>query len=63
MGYLLRKADNKERYRPRRNKFVAVDKDEKGVGALKNILTSDRRCRVWSLPSWFPVLLWGITVG
>ena len=41
MGYLLRKADNKERYRPRRKKFVAVDKDEKGVGDLKITLTSD----------------------
>jgi hypothetical protein len=32
MGYLLRKAANREWNQPRRKKFVAVNKDEKGVG-------------------------------
>jgi hypothetical protein len=45
---------------PRRKKFVAVYKDKKGVGDLKTALTSDMRCRVWNLPSWFPVKLWGL---
>ena len=40
MGYLLRKAANREWNQPRRKKFVAVNKDEKGVGELKTALTS-----------------------
>ena len=31
MGYMLRKAANREWNQPRRNQFVAVNKDEKGV--------------------------------
>ena len=31
MGYMLRKAANREWNQPRRKKFVAVNKDEKGV--------------------------------
>ena len=31
MGYLLRKAANREWNQPRRKQFVAVNKDEKGV--------------------------------
>jgi hypothetical protein len=39
---LLRKAANREwKKQPRRKKFVAVNKDEKGVGDLKTALTSD----------------------
>jgi hypothetical protein len=34
VGYLLRKADNKEWNQPRRKKLIAVNKDEKGVGDL-----------------------------
>ena len=34
MGYLLKKAANREWNQPRRKKFVAVNKDEKGVGDL-----------------------------
>ena len=34
-GYLLRKAANREWNQPRRKKFVAVNKDEKGVGDLR----------------------------
>jgi hypothetical protein len=31
MGYMLRKADNREWNQSRRKQFVAVNKDEKGV--------------------------------
>jgi hypothetical protein len=41
MRYLLRKAAKKEWNQPRRKKFVAINKDEKGVGDLKTTLTSD----------------------
>ena len=39
VGYILRKAAKKERNQPRNQKFVAVNKDEKGVGDLKIALT------------------------
>ena len=45
MGYLLRKAANREWNQPRRKKFVAVNKDEKGVGDLKTTLTSDKEMK------------------
>ena len=41
MGYLLRKASNREWNQPRRKNFVAVNKDEKGVGDLKRGLSLD----------------------
>jgi hypothetical protein len=41
MGYLLRKAANREWKQPRRKKVVAVNKDEKGVEHLTTALTSD----------------------
>jgi hypothetical protein len=31
MGYMLRKAANREWHQPRRKQFVAVNRDEKGV--------------------------------
>ena len=37
---MLRKAANREWNQPRRKQFVAVNKDEKGVGDLKTALTS-----------------------
>ena len=40
MDYLLRKAANREWNQPRRKTFIAVNKDEKGVGDLKISLTS-----------------------
>jgi hypothetical protein len=40
MGFLLRRAANREWNPPRREKVVAVNKDEKGVGDLKTALTS-----------------------
>ena len=36
-----RKAANREKQQPWRKKFVAVNKDDKGVGDLKIALTSD----------------------
>ena len=41
MVYLLRKATNREWNQPSWKKFVIVNKDEKGVGDLKNSLISD----------------------
>ena len=41
MGCLQRKAASREWEQPRKKKFAAVKKDEKGVGDLKTILTSD----------------------
>jgi hypothetical protein len=41
MGYLLRKAANREWNQPRRKKFVGLNKDEKGVGDVETALTSD----------------------
>jgi hypothetical protein len=41
MGYLLRKAAGREWNQSRKKKFVAVNKDKKGVGDLKTALTSD----------------------
>jgi hypothetical protein len=41
MDYLLRKSANREWNQPRRKMFVAVNKNEKGVGDLKTSLTSD----------------------
>jgi hypothetical protein len=52
MGYLLRKAAEKEWNQPRRKKM----KNELEICIL--LLHQMWRCTVWSLPSWFPVLLW-----
>ena len=41
MGYLLRKSSKREWNQPRRKKFVAVNKDKKGVGDMKTHLTSE----------------------
>jgi hypothetical protein len=41
MGYLLKKAANREWNQPRRKKFDAVNRGKKGVGDLKTTLTSD----------------------
>ena len=40
MGYMLRKAANREWNQPRRKQFVAVNKEEKGDGDLKTTMTS-----------------------
>jgi hypothetical protein len=54
--YILQQAANREWNQLRRKNFVAINKDEKGVGDLKTALTSDMEMQ--SLPCWFPVLLW-----
>ena len=41
MRYPPKKAANSEWKQPRKEIFVAVNKDEKGVGDLKTALTSD----------------------
>jgi hypothetical protein len=51
VGYVLRKAANREWNQPKRKKFVAVNNDEKGGRDLKITLTSDRRFRVWRVCS------------
>jgi hypothetical protein len=53
MGYLLRKAANREWNQPRRKKPVAVNKDEKGVEIWRPLWHQPWRCRVWSLPAGF----------
>ena len=52
MVYLLRNTANREWNQPWRKKFVAANKDEKGVGDLKNALTSDMEIQ-------FPICLAG----
>jgi hypothetical protein len=46
VGYLLRKAANREWNQPRKKKCFAV-KGEKGVGNLKTALTSDLEMQSW----------------
>ena len=60
MGYLLRKAANREWNQHRRKNFVVVNKDEQGVGDLKTTLTSVTEMQSLEFASWFPVLLWGL---
>jgi len=53
VGYLLKKASNREWNQPRRKKFVAVNKKEKGVGDLTTALTSDMEMQFGVLPTDF----------
>ena len=53
MGNLMRQAANREWNQPRRKKFVAVNKNEKGVGNLKNTLTSDIEMQFGVCPAGF----------
>jgi hypothetical protein len=62
MGYLLRKVANREWKQPRRKKFVAVNKNEKGVGDLKTALTSDRKTQSLEFAQLVSCLALGITV-
>ena len=41
VGYLPRKTAHREWSQPRRKKFVAINKDEKGVGDLRTALKSN----------------------
>ena len=60
MGYLLRKAANREWNQPGRKQFVAVNKDEKEVGDLRTAFSLDKEMQSLEFSSWFPVLLWGL---
>jgi hypothetical protein len=62
MGYLLRRAVNREWNQNRRMKFVAPNKDEKGVGDLKTALTSDIQMQSFEFAQLFSCLALGITV-
>jgi hypothetical protein len=62
MEYLLRKAANREWNQPRRKKFVAVNKDEKGAGDLKTTLTSDMEMLSLKFAQLISCLALGITV-
>jgi hypothetical protein len=64
MEYLLRIAPNRKWNHPRRKKFVSVNEDdEKGVDIWRPFRHLPWRCRVWSLPSWFPDLLWWLQLS
>ena len=62
MGYLLRRAANREWNQPRRKKFVAVNNDENGVGDLKVALTSDMEMQSLEFAQLASCLALGITV-
>ena len=63
MADMLRKAANREWNQPRRKQFVAVNKDDKGVEIWRPLWHQPWRWRVWNLPSWFPVLIWGLQLS
>jgi hypothetical protein len=60
--YLLWKAANREWKQPRRKKFVAVSKDEKGVGDLKTALASNMVMQSLEFAQLVSCLDLGITV-
>ena len=62
MGYMLRKTANREWNQPRRKQFVAVNKDENGVGDLNTALTSDMEMQSLKFAQLFSCLALGITV-
>jgi hypothetical protein len=62
MGYLPRKAANREWNQPRRKKFVAVNKNEKGTEDLETALTSDMKMQSLELAQLVFCLSLGITV-
>jgi hypothetical protein len=62
MGDLLRKSANREWIQLRRKKFVAVNKDEKGVGDLKTALTSAIEMQSLECAQLVSCLALGITV-
>jgi hypothetical protein len=62
MGYLLRKADNREWNQPRRKKFVAVNKNKKGVGDLKIALALAIEMQSLEFDQLVSCLALGITV-
>jgi hypothetical protein len=62
VGYLPRKAANREWNQPRREKFPAVNKDEKGTGDLKTTLTSATEMQSLEIAQQVFCLALGITV-
>jgi hypothetical protein len=62
MVYLLRNTANREWKQPRKKNFVAVNKDEKGIGDLKTTLTSDMKVQSLPLAQLVSCLALGITV-
>jgi hypothetical protein len=61
VGYLLRKAANREWNQPRKKKFVTVNKDEKGVGDLKTVI-SDMEMQSLEFAQLVSCLALGITL-
>ena len=61
MEYLLRKATNREWNQPKSKTFVAVNKDQKGVGDLKITLTSDMEMQGLEFAHLVSCLALGIT--
>jgi hypothetical protein len=62
MGYMLRKAANREWNQPRRKQFVAVNKDRKKSGDLKTSLTSAMERQSLEFVQLVSCLSLGITV-
>jgi hypothetical protein len=58
IGCLMRKSANSEWRQSIRKKFVAVNKDEKGIGDLKNALTSDMEIQFGVFPASFLSYFW-----
>ena len=61
--YLLSNAANRHFNHPRRKKLVAVNKNEKGVGDLKNALTSDMEMQSLEFAQLVSALLWGLQLS
>jgi hypothetical protein len=61
MGYLPRKAANREWNKSRRKKFFAVNKDEKGVGDLKTDFTTAMEMQSLEFAQQVSCLALGIT--
>ena len=62
VDYLMRKASNREWNQPKRKKFFAITKDEKGVGDLKTVLTSAIEMQNFEFAQLVSYLSLGITV-
>ncbi|MDG2614588.1 hypothetical protein P7M57_23855, partial [Vibrio parahaemolyticus] len=60
--YLQRRAADREWNQPRAEKFVAVNKDEKGAGDLKTAVTSDMETQGLEFAQLDSCLALGITV-
>jgi hypothetical protein len=58
----IKRAANKEWNQPRRKKFVAVNKDEKGVGNMKTAFTSAMKMQSLEFSQMTSCLALGITI-